>query len=144
MGMGNTIMGDKIMSLSVKELLKQFTGTNGMAYGVDTAIKALRPGAKFQMTAGDGVFEFPQWWDPNNLPAPSKDEIMAEFERQKAVAEYYQYAYDRCKEYPDGFEQLDMLWHAINNGVDLKDSDWFKAIKEVKEKYPKPNGQAPE
>ena len=49
--------------------------------------------------------------------APTKDEIMAEFERQKSVAEYYQYAYDRCHHYPDGFEQLDMLWHAVNNGA---------------------------
>jgi hypothetical protein len=45
------------------ELAKRFTGTNGMAYGVDTAIKALRPNAKFQMTAGNGEFIFTQWWD---------------------------------------------------------------------------------
>jgi len=125
------------------ELAKQFTGTNGMAYGVDTAIKALRPGAKFQMTAGNGEFAFPQWWDPNGLPAPTKDEIMAEFEYQKKVAEYYQYSFDRCKDYPDGFEQLDMLWHAINNGTELKESEWFQRLKEVKEKHPKPEGNPP-
>jgi hypothetical protein len=125
------------------ELAKKFTGTNGMAYGVDTAIKALRPGAKFGMTAGNGGFDFPEWWDPNGLPAPSKDEIMKEFEYQKKVAEYYQYSFDRCKEYPDGFEQLDMLWHAINNGIELKDSEWFQRLKEVKEKHPKPEGNPP-
>ena len=125
------------------ELVKQFSGTEGMAYGIDTAIKALRPGAKFQMTAGNGEFAFPQWWDPNGLPAPSKDEIMEEFEYQKKVAEHYQYSYDRCKEYPDGFEQLDMLWHAINNGTDLKSSEWFQKIKEVKERHPKPEGNPP-
>ena len=125
------------------ELAKHFSGTDGMAYGIDTAIKALRPGAKFQMTAGNGEFAFPQWWDPNGLPAPSKDEIMKEFEYQKQVAEYYQYSYDRCKEYPDGFEQLDMLWHAINNGTDLKSSEWFQRIKEVKDKHPKPEGNPP-
>jgi hypothetical protein len=115
------------------ELAKSFTGTNGMAYGIDTAIKALRPDAKYQMSAGNGEFTFQQWLDPNGLPAPSTDEIMVEFEYQKKVAEYYQYSYDRCKEYPDGFEQLDMLWHAINNGTNLKDSEWFQKIKEVKE-----------
>lgn len=125
------------------ELAKQFTGTNGMAYGIDTAIKALRPGAKFQMTAGDGKFNFTQWWDPNGLIAPTKDEIMEEFEYQKKVAEYYQYSFDRCKDYPDGFEQLDMLWHAINNGIELKDSEWFQRLKEVKEKHPKPEGNPP-
>ena len=125
------------------ELAKQFTGTNGMAYGVDTAIKALRPGAKFQMTAGNGEFAFPQWWDPSGLTAPTKDEIMAEFEYQNKVAEYYQYSFDRCKDYPDGFEQLDMLWHAINNGTELKDSEWFQRLKEVKERHPKPEGNPP-
>lgn len=125
------------------ELAKQFTGTNGMAYGIDTAIKALRPGAKFQMTAGNGEFAFPQWWDPNGLIAPTKDEIMKELEYQKKVAEYYQYAFDRCKDYPDGFEQLDMLWHAINNRIELKDSEWFQRLKEVKEKHPKPEGNPP-
>ena len=129
--------------MNAYELVKQFSGTEGMAYGIDTAIKALRPGAKFQMTAGNGEFAFPQWWDPNGLPAPSKDEIMEEFEYQKKVAEYYQYSYDRCKEYPDGFEQLDMLWHAINNGTDLKSSEWFQKIKEVKDKHPKPEGNPP-
>ena len=125
------------------ELAKQFSGTDGMAYGIDTAIKSLRPGAKFQVSAGNGEFNFMQWWDPNGLSAPTKDEIMAEFEFQKKVAEYYQYSYDRCKEYPDGFEQLDMLWHAINNGTELKNSEWFNKIKEVKEKYPKPEGSPP-
>jgi hypothetical protein len=125
------------------ELAKSFTGTNGMAYGIDTAIKVLRPNAKYQMTAGNGDFIFTQWLDPNGLPAPTKDEIMAEFEYQKKVAEYYQYSFDRCKDYPDGFEQLDMLWHAINNGTELKDSEWFQRLKEVKERHPKPEGNPP-
>jgi hypothetical protein len=36
-----------------------------------------------------------------------------------------------------------MLWHAVNEGKDLKDSDWFQKIKEVKEQFPKPEGQPP-
>jgi hypothetical protein len=129
--------------MNVNELMKSFTGQSGLAYGVDTAIKALRPNAKFEMVAGNGEFEWPRWEDPNGRPPPTKDQIMKEFERQKAVAEYYQYAYDRCANYPDGFEQLDMLWHAIDQGLDLKDSDWYKKIKEVKEKFPKPEGDPP-
>ena len=129
--------------MNVNELMKSFTGQTGLSYGVDTAMKALRPKARFEMVAGNGDFTWPKWEDPDGLPPPTKDEIMAEVERQKAVAEYYQYAYDRCANYPDGFEQLDMLWHAINNGVDLKDSEWFKKIKEVKEKFPKPEGDPP-
>jgi hypothetical protein len=36
-----------------------------------------------------------------------------------------------------------MLWHAINDGVDLKSSEWFETIKAIKEKYPKPDGELP-
>jgi len=129
--------------MNVNDLMKNFTGQSGLAYGVDTAIKALRPGARFEMVAGNGEFEWPRWEDPKGLPPPTKDEIMKEFERQKAVAEYYQYAYDRCKNYPDGFEQLDMLWHAVDQGINLKDSKWYKSIKEVKDKFPKPEGDPP-
>ena len=129
--------------MNVNELMKNFTGQSGLAYGVDTAIKALRPNAKFEMIAGNGEFQWPKWEDSDGLSPPTKDEIMKEFERQKAVSEYYQYAYDRCKNYPDGFEQLDMLWHAVDKGINLKDSEWYKKIKEVKDKFPKPEGDPP-
>jgi len=129
--------------MSVNELMKSFTGQTGLSYGVDTAIKHLRPGAKFEMIAGGGEFQFPKWEDPNGLLPPTKDEIMKEFEFQKSEAEYYQYAYDRCHHYPDGFEQLDLLWHAVDSGVDLKESEWYKRIKKVKEDYPKPEGNPP-
>jgi hypothetical protein len=129
--------------MNVNEITKNFTGQSGMQYGIDTAMKSLRPGAKFQLTASNGEFAFPEWWDPNGLLPPTSDEIIKEFEFQKATAEYYQYAYDRCVHYPDGFEQLDMLWHAINNGIELKYSEWFQKIKEVKEKHPKPKEQPP-
>ena len=77
------------------------------------------------------------------MKPPTKIEIDAELEYQTKLQKYYQYAYSRCAEYPDGFEQLDMLWHAVNNGIELKNSEWFQKIKEVKEKYPKPEGEVP-
>ena len=128
--------------MDVNEVMANFTGENGMAYGVDTAIKALRPGCRYQITCAGGI-KYDKWWDPNGLPPPSQEEVDAELKYQEALAKHYQYSYDRCKEYPDGFEQLDMLWHATNNGIDLKESDWFKKIKEVKEKYPKPTEPVP-
>ena len=128
--------------MDVNEVMANFTGENGMAYGVDTAIKALRPGCRYQITCAGGI-KYDKWWDPNGLPPPSQEEVDAELKYQEKLAKHYQYSYDRCKEYPDGFEQLDMLWHAINNNVELKDSEWFKKIKEVKEKYPKPTEPVP-
>jgi len=129
--------------MDVNEVMKNFTGENGMAYGVDTAIKALRPGCRFELEAAGGGFTWHKWWDPDGQKPPTKDEIEAELAYQEKLAKYYQYSYDRCKEYPDGFEQLDMLWHAINNGVELKNSEWFQKIQEVKEKYPKPDTEPP-
>jgi hypothetical protein len=105
-------------------------------------IKELRPGCRFDANLGGGI-HYNHFWDPNNLPAPTLEEILQEIEFQKECKVYYQYAYDRCHEYPDGFEQFDMLWHAINDGVDLKKSEWFETIKAIKEKYPKPDGQPP-
>jgi hypothetical protein len=129
--------------MDINEVMTNFTGENGMAYGVDTAIKALRPGCRYQITCA-GEIKYDKWWDPNDLPPPSTDEVYAELAYQEKLAKHYQYSYNRCKEYPDGFEQLDMLWHSVNNGIDLKDSEWFKRIKEVKEKYPKPTETVPE
>lgn len=129
--------------MDLNEVMNNFTGNGKMAYGVDTAIKALRPGCKYEVSVAGGEYTYNKWWDPNKLPPPTKKEIDAELEYQKQLAEYYQYAYSRCEEYPDGFEQLDMLWHAIEKGTNLKDSEWFKSIKEVKDKYPKPEGPPP-
>ena len=105
-------------------------------------IRSLRPGCKFDASFNSGVI-FHHFWDPNNLPEPTFDEIMSEINYQIECKKYYQYAYDRCHEYPDGFEQFDMLWHAINDGVDLKSSEWFETIKAIKEKYPKPDEEPP-
>lgn len=50
------------------------------------------------------------------------------------------YANKRAKYYPNGAEQIDSLWHAIDDGKfgeDAKTSDFYLKIKEVKDKYPK-------
>jgi hypothetical protein len=106
-------------------------------------IQTLRPGCRFDASFGGGGVTYRHFWDPNNLPAPTIEEIEEEIIYQKECKDYYQYAYDRCHEYPDGFEQFDMLWHAINDGVDLKRSEWFNTIKAIKEKFPKPDGEPP-
>ena len=43
----------------------------------------------------------------------------------------------RAREYPAVKEQLDMLWHAIDNGSLDNESDFYKELKKVKDKYPK-------
>jgi hypothetical protein len=47
----------------------------------------------------------------------------------------------REKQYPKIADQLDLLWHDINNGVlgeGAKGSVWFNTIKEIKDNHPKP------
>jgi hypothetical protein len=46
-------------------------------------------------------------------------------------------AYKNARKYPSIGDQLDMLWHAIDNGTLNKTSDFYTAIKAVKDAHPK-------
>ena len=46
-------------------------------------------------------------------------------------------AYKSLRQYPALGDQLDMLWHAIDNGTLNKTSDFYTAIKAVKDAHPK-------
>jgi hypothetical protein len=57
------------------------------------------------------------------------------------LAEHYatQYQRDRLQIYPTLGNQLDMLWHELNQSGSLStNGEWFNSIKEVKENNPKP------
>jgi hypothetical protein len=43
----------------------------------------------------------------------------------------------RQEEYPNIAEQLDALWHAMNDGVLPKIEPMYSDIKAIKDKYPK-------
>ena len=45
----------------------------------------------------------------------------------------------RSLEYPSVIDQLDMIWHAMDNGEIPKANTFFEARASVKEKYPKNN-----
>ena len=47
------------------------------------------------------------------------------------------YKLERLIAYPSIGDQLDMLWHAIDNGTLNKTSDFYTAIKAVKDAHPK-------
>ncbi len=106
-------------------------------------LKILRPGCTFDVSFTEGKVIYHSFFDPNGLLPPTLEEIKKEQKYQEECKNYYQYAYDRCHEYPDGFEQLDMLWNAVNQGIDLKESEWFKTILQIKHKYPKPDRDPP-
>ena len=65
---------------------------------------------------------------------------LTEADWDKCVAEYdrCKYQRDRMPGYKSAKEQLDQLWHAIDDGLELKDSDFYKDNKAVKDANPKP------
>ena len=58
-------------------------------------------------------------------------------EVSKLQAEFQSKEYQRLRQYPPLGDQLDMLWHAIDNGTLNKTSDFYTAIKAVKDAHPK-------
>jgi len=64
-------------------------------------------------------------------------EITAEITRLQAEYNANQYARDRATQYAPQADQLDMLWHAIDQGIDLKQSDFYTGNKAVKDAHPK-------
>ena len=50
----------------------------------------------------------------------------------------WMYRNQRSQEYPQVTDQLDMLWHAMDDGTLPKVEPFYTQIKTVKDKYPKP------
>ena len=117
---------------------------NKLVCGIDTAIKALRPTARYDMSASGGHFEFTRWEDDAQTVAPTKTEIMAELEYQNKFIEYHQHFLDRASNYPDITVLVNLLWEAMDNSeVPGKGTKFHTAIKEVNERFPKPEGDEP-
>jgi hypothetical protein len=68
----------------------------------------------------------------NNLPEPDPDIILK-------IEEANKWRNDRLNTYEVWNNQLDKLWHDIDNGTLDKNGEWFKAIKQIKEDNPKPD-----
>ena len=85
----------------------------------------------------------------NGERVPLTAEEIIEYENKQAKAEIvraereayeiqFGYREPRRGEYPPVEDQLDMLYHAMANREIPKAKEWFRAITEVKRKYPKP------
>lgn len=70
---------------------------------------------------------------------PTEAEINAKLaELQSAYdAKNQTYQINRAKEYSHIFDQLDKLWHDIDDGKLDKTGSFYTAIKTIKDKYPK-------
>ena len=59
--------------------------------------------------------------------------------KQAAIIPTPAHVYQRASAYPSIGDQLDMLWHSIDQNTELKSKyfTFYEAIKSVKAKYPK-------
>tara|TARA_R100000005_G_C4922613_1_gene155202 strand:+ start:142 stop:507 length:366 start_codon:yes stop_codon:yes gene_type:complete len=119
-------------------MYKKFNDFEYPIPGVDTAIKTLRPGARWDLFNQD----FIKWEDDEGREPPTWEEIQEEMRREVDIYNYYLYERNREEAYPDWRDQLDMLYHDIKSG-NLSDGSWIAAIDAVKEQHPKPEGPEP-
>jgi len=94
------------------------------------AVKSLVGGELSQPL--DGIIRFHSGQTP-----PSDSAIDTKLKELQADYDAKQYQRDRAVEYPQIGDQLDMLYHAIDAGKVNKTSDFYKALKAVKDKHPK-------
>ena len=102
---------------------------------VHKAILKINPNAQFTII-GDDINTCEIKWHNGTTPI-SKADIEAKIVEVQADYDAKQYQRDRV--YPSIGDQLDMLWHSINNDAELKSKyfDFHQAILAVKAKHPK-------
>ena len=69
----------------------------------------------------------------------SKADIQAKQAELKTAYDAKDYQRKRQPEYPNIGEQLDLLWHAIDDETLDKTSNFYTSLKATKDKYPKPS-----
>jgi len=102
---------------------------------VTEAIKTINPNAQYIITGSDlDTCEIE--WSEGTTPISKAD---IETKMTELQAEYDANQYQRDRVYPSIGDQLDMLWHSIDQDPQLKSKyfDFYEAIKAVKVKYPK-------
>ncbi len=104
---------------------------------IQKAILKINPNAEVTVYGNDiNTCEF--IWHNGTTPI-SKADIEAKMNEMANEPEQSNYAEHRRNAYPPIGDQLDMLWHSIDQNPELKQKyfDFYEAIKQVKVKYPK-------
>ena len=97
------------------------------------AILKINPDAKVTIKADGEIV-----WHDGTTPIPVAD-IEAKMAEMANEPEQSDYAEARKNAYPEIGDQLDMLWHSIDQDPQLKSKyfEFYEAIKAVKVKHPK-------
>ena len=100
---------------------------------IKKAIRSININAKFSFFEED--LNSIQWHE-GTTPIPVAD---IEAKMVEVQAEYDANQYQRDRIYPSIGDQLDMLWHSIDENPKLKSEyfEFYEAIKAVKVKHPK-------
>jgi hypothetical protein len=100
---------------------------------IEKAILKINPNANFTVNADD-INQIT--WLNGTTPIPKAD---IEAKMVEVQADYDAKQYQRDRVYPSIGDQLDMLWHSIDQNPALKSQyfDFYEAIKSVKVKHPK-------
>jgi len=104
-----------------------------MENNVINAILKINPTAEVSVSGNDiNTIE----WHNGTTPIPKAD---IEAKMVEVQADYDAKQYQRDRVYPSIGDQLDMLWHSIDQNPALKSQyfDFYEAIKAVKVKNPK-------
>ena len=99
-----------------------------MSITIIDAIKSINP--KAEVNVGQNDVKKIKWHD-GTTPISEKD-ILAKQKELQTAYDNNKYQRDRAVAYPSIGDQLDMIYHAGQGGDAFQ-----KAIKEVKDKYPK-------
>jgi len=99
------------------------------------AILKINPNAQFTVDQND-INQIT--WLNGTTPIPVAD-IEAKMNEMANEPEQSDYAEQRRNSYPEIGDQLDMLWHSIDQDEELKTKyfNFYQAIKSVKIKHPK-------
>ena len=104
---------------------------------ITEAILKINPNAEVSVS-GEDINTCEITWHEGTTPI-SKADIEAKMNEMANEPEQSAYAEQRRNAYPPIGDQLDMLWHSIDQNPELKQKyfDFYEAIKQVKVKYPK-------
>ena len=100
---------------------------------IEKAILKINPNAEFSVNADD-INQITWLNGTTSIPKADIEAKMVELQ-----AEYDANQYQRDRVYPSIGDQLDMLWHSIDQNPKLKSEyfEFYEAIKAVKVKHPK-------
>ena len=117
---------------------------NRLVCGIDTAIKALRPTARYDLLAQGGHLEFTRWEDSSDSTPPTKNQIFKELDYQQKFVQHWQYFLDRANSYPDIVILINELWEAMDScEIPGKGTKFYNSIKKTNEDFPIPIDEPP-